>query len=164
MRGALRLRRARDQIGHTVHRRLQNIAHEVGYPGTARRFRVKINNKRRDNSGLVLTAMSREQDFERLEQRWRLPGAFQKVANLLLVPIRHCGNDRLLVLEVTIDQTDADTRLRTDIVHAGLVKSAFGKADQSGIKDLGTSIGNGICLGLRHNSWKMNERSFIVKS
>jgi hypothetical protein len=63
--------------------------------------------------------------------------------------IGHRGNDRLFVFEVAVDEADADTSFGTDVVHAGLMKSAFGKADYSGIKDLGTSIWVGrILLGL----------------
>ena len=93
--------------------------------------------------------MRGEQDFERLEQRRRLARAFQHFADLFLVPVGHRRNDRLFVFEIAIDQTDADPGFGADVVHAGLVKSAFGKADESGIKDLGTSIWIGrFYLGL----------------
>src|SRR6266550_976159 len=45
MRGAFRLWRARDQIGHAIHRRLQNVAHQIGHVWIARRFRVKIDDE-----------------------------------------------------------------------------------------------------------------------
>ena len=108
--------------------------------------------------------MSGEQDFERLEQRRRLFGALQHLGNLFLVAVRHCGNDRLFVFEIAIDQSDANPRFSTDIVHAGLVKTALGEANKSCIKDLATPIRNRICLGLWHRFGTMNERSFIVKS
>ena len=95
--------------------------------------------------------MRGEQNFKRLKQRLRLARAFQHVADFCLMAIRHRRNDRLFVFEIAIDQPDADAGFGTDVVHAGLVKAAFGKADQSGIKDLGTSIGAGrFYLGLRH--------------
>src|SRR6266513_3719880 len=107
--------------------------------------------------------MRGKQNLKRLEQRRRLPGALQHFANFLFVPVRHGGNDGFLIFEVTVDQADADPSFSTNIVHAGLVKSPLGKANQSGIKDLGTSIGIGrFYLGLRHKFGKMNERSFIV--
>src|SRR5436190_17455216 len=107
--------------------------------------------------------MRGKQDLKRLEQRRRLPGALQHFANFLFVPVRHGGNDGFFIFEVTVDQADADPSFSTNIVHAGLVKSPLGKANQSGIKDLGTSIGIGrFYLGLRHKFGKMNERSFIV--
>ncbi|MGH7982486.1 MAG: hypothetical protein ACREFF_04985 [Candidatus Udaeobacter sp.] len=63
--------------------------------------------------------------------------------------ISHCGNDSLFVFEVAVDEANADTSFTTDVVHAGLMKPAFGEADYSGIKDLGTSIWVGrILLGL----------------
>ncbi len=66
----------------------------------------------------------------------RLSCAFEHVADFFLMPVRHRGNDRLFVFEIAIDKANADAGFGTDVVHAGLVKSAFGKADQSGIKDL----------------------------
>ena len=73
--------------------------------------------------------MGGQQDFERLEQRRRLARAFQHFADLFLMAIRHRGNDRLFIFEVAINQADADAGFGTDVVHAGLMKSAFGKAD-----------------------------------
>ena len=136
MRGVLSFRRSRDQFGHTVHGRLQNIPNEIGHLRIARCFGVKIDYECGDNSRLVLTAMRGEQNFQRLKQRRRLLRAFQHFANFFLVAVRHRGNHRLFIFEVAIDQADADAGFGTDVVHAGLVKSAFGKADQSGIKDL----------------------------
>jgi len=52
----------------------------------------------------------------------------------------HRRNDCLLIFEIAIDQFDADPSLSADIVHAGLVKPAFGEADQRSFKDLGTPI------------------------
>ena len=86
--------------------------------------------------------MSGEQDFERLEQRRRLFGALQHFGNLSLVAIRHCGDDRLFVFEIAIDQPDADPGLSADVVHAGLVKTALGEANKSCIEDLTTPIWN----------------------
>src|SRR5205814_3677531 len=66
--------------------------------------------------------------------------------------------------KIAINQADADAGFGTDVVHAGLVKPALGKTNDSGIKYLGTSIGiSRFYLGLRHRFGKMNERSFIVK-
>jgi hypothetical protein len=108
--------------------------------------------------------MSGEQDFERLEQRRRLFGALQYFGDLSLVAVRHCGDDRLFVFEIAIDQPDADPGLSADIVHARLMKTTLGEANKGRIKDLTTPIWNGICWGLRHRIGTMNERSFIVKS
>ena len=75
--------------------------------------------------------------------------AFQNFANFFLMAVRHRGNHRFFVFEVPIDQTDANAGFGTDIMHAGLMKPAFGKADYSGIKDLRTSIWTGrFLLGL----------------
>jgi hypothetical protein len=151
VRGVLSFRRARDEFGDTVHSRLQHIAHQIRHRWIARCFGIKIDDERGDHSRLVLTAMRGEQNFERLKQRLRLARAFQHVADFCLVAIGHRRNDRLLVFEIAIDQPDADAGFGTNVVHAGLVKSAFGKADQSGIEDLGATIGIGrFYLGLRH--------------
>ena len=108
--------------------------------------------------------MSGEQDFERLEQRRRLFGALEDLGDLSLVAVRHCGDDRLFVFEIAIDQSDADSGLSADIVHAGLMKTALGEANKGCIEDLTTPIWSRICLGLGHRIGTMNERSFIVKS
>src|SRR5437667_7535423 len=79
------------------------------------------------------------------------------------MPIGHCGNNRILVLEIAINQTDAYPGFAADVVHAGLVEASFGEADQGGIEDLGASVLAGFYLRLRHDLGKMNERSFIVK-
>jgi hypothetical protein len=84
--------------------------------------------------------MSGEQDLERLEQGRRLFGALQYVGNLFLVTVRHCGNDRLFIFKIAIDQSDADPGLSADVVHAGLVKTALGEANKGGIQDLTPSI------------------------
>jgi hypothetical protein len=86
--------------------------------------------------------MSGEQNFERLEQRRRLFSALQHFGNLSFVAVRHCGNDRLFVFEIAIDQSDADPRLSANVVHAGLVKTAFGEANKGCIEDLATPIWN----------------------
>src|SRR5262249_14498078 len=49
-----------NKFSHAIHRGLQNIAHQIGHARIARCFRVKIDNERRDNSGLVFAAMGRE--------------------------------------------------------------------------------------------------------
>ena len=90
-----------------------------------------------------------KQDLERLEQARSLARAFQHLADLRFVPIGHCRNDSFLVFEVTIDQPNADPCLTADIMHAGLVKPAFGEADYGSLKDLGTPIPIGrVYLGL----------------
>ena len=108
--------------------------------------------------------MSGKQDFKRLKQRGRLFSALQHIGNLFLVAVRHCGDDGLFIFKIAVDQSDADPRLGADVVHAGLVKTALGEANKGCIQNLGTPIWNRICVGLRHRSEKMNERSFIVKS
>ncbi len=77
MRGALCFRRARDQIGHAVHRRLQNIADQIGDPRIARGLGVKIDNERRDHLRRIFATMRGEQNLKRLEQRRRLLRALE---------------------------------------------------------------------------------------
>jgi hypothetical protein len=50
--------------------------------------------------------------------------------------VGHGRDHGLFVLKIAIDQTDTDPGLGTDIVHAGLVKPALGKACYRGIQDL----------------------------
>ena len=59
---------------------------------------------------------------------------------LLLVFGRHRRDDLLLVLEVAIDKPDADPGLGADIVHAGLVETAFREAEHGRLKDLLSAI------------------------
>jgi hypothetical protein len=68
--------------------------------------------------------------------------------NFLFMPISNCGNDGVLVLEIAINEANADPSFGTDIVHAGRVKASFGEADQGGIENLGAPIGAGFYLGL----------------
>ena len=126
-------------------------------------FGKKIDHERGRNLRGVLAAVRGKKSFQRFEQIGRLMGPFQDLLNLFLVPIRHCRNNGLLILEIAIDQPDTDTGFGTNIVHAGLMKSAFRKANDGGIKDLRRPIQAGLCLGLGHGVGKMNERSFIVK-
>src|SRR5439155_20319159 len=118
----------------------QNIAHQIGYVRIARCFRVKVDNEGRDNSWLIFATMRGESDLKRLEQGRRLTGAFQDLMNFLLMPIGHCRNDRVFVLEIAINQTDTDPSLGANVVHAGLVKASLGEANQRGIENLGASI------------------------
>ena len=60
MRGTFCFRRAGDQISHTIHRRLQNIAYQIGYVRIARCFRVKVDNEGGDNSWLIFATMRGE--------------------------------------------------------------------------------------------------------
>src|SRR5260370_41278761 len=89
--------------------------------------------------------------------------ALQHFVDFFLMPVSHCRNDCVLVLEIAINKTNADPSLRADVVHTGLVEASLGEADQGGIEDLGASVGTRFYLGLRHRFEKMNERSFIVK-
>jgi len=75
-------------------------------------------------------------------------GALQDLMNFLFMPIGHCRNDRVFVLEIAINQTDTDPSLGADVVHAGLVKASLGEANQRGIENLGASIGARFYLGL----------------
>ena len=84
--------------------------------------------------------MRGEQNLERLEQRRRLSGALQHLTDLFLMPVRHCGNDRVLILEIAINQANTDPGLGADVVHAGLVKASLSEADQGRIENLGVSI------------------------
>src|ERR1700682_6303945 len=108
--------------------------------------------------------MRGEQDFERLQKRRGLPGALEDILDLLLMSIRHGGNDRLFVFEVTIDEPDTDAGFGADIVHARLMEASLGEANHRGLKDLSAAVRAGFQLILRHWAGKMNERSFIVKS
>jgi hypothetical protein len=56
------------------------------------------------------------------------------------VTVRHRGNDRLFIFKIAIDQSDADPGLSADVMHAGLVKTAFGEANKGCIQDLAPSI------------------------
>ena len=69
-----------------------------------------------------------------------MPRALQHLVNLLLMSIRHRPNHVLLIFEVAVDKTDADAGFGADIMHAGLVKSAFGEADHGRVENLGASI------------------------
>ncbi len=129
MRGALSFGRACDQIGHAVHRRLQNIADQIGDPRIARGLGVKIDNERRDHLRRIFATMRGEQNLKRLEQRRRLLRALEDLVNFLLMPIGHCGNDRILILEIAINQANTDPGLGADVVHAGLVKASLSEAD-----------------------------------
>src|SRR5215212_2091270 len=107
--------------------------------------------------------MGGKQYFERFEETWRLPGKLQKLLNFLFMLLRHGANDCLFILEVAIDEANADAGFSADIVHAGEVKSLPGEAKDRGIDDLGLTIGGGIVLEDGRHGGKMNERSFNVK-
>jgi len=68
------------------------------------------------------------------------------LADLFFMAISHRGNDRLFVFKVAIDQANADARLSTDVVHAGLVEATSGEAHEGGVKDLGPSVWDGFYL------------------
>jgi hypothetical protein len=140
MRRGLRFRCTRNQIRHPVHGRLQNVAHQIGHTRIARGLGIKIDDERRNYLRRVFATMCGEQDFHRLKQRWRLASALQYLADLFLMPIRHCGNDCFLVFEIAINQTNADPGLGGDVVHAGLVEASLGEADQGCIENLRASI------------------------
>ncbi len=140
MRSALSFRRACDQIGHAIHRRLQNVANQVCDALIARGLGVEIDNERRDHLRRVFATMRREQNLQRFKQRRRLLGALEDLMNFFFMPIGHCGNDRILVLEIAINQANADPSLCANVVHAGLVEASFGEADQGRIENLGVSI------------------------
>src|ERR1700731_2218604 len=107
--------------------------------------------------------MRPEQSLERRAKTWRLSRAFENFVNLFFMAVGHRRDDGLFVLEIPVDQTDADSSPGADIVHARLVKTAFGEARDRGIENLGWPVKNGVGLGLRHGGKTMNERSFIVK-
>ena len=136
----LRFWRACDQIGHAAHRCLQNVADQIGNTLIARGLGVKINNERRDHLRRVFATMRGEQNLKRLKQRRRLFRALQYFVDFFLVPVGHRGNDRVLVLEIAINQANADTGLGANVVHAGLVEASFSEADQGCIENLGASI------------------------
>ena len=140
MRAALRFRRACDQIGHTAHRCLQNVADQIGNTLIARGLGVKINNERRDHLRRVFATMRREQDLKRLKQRRRLLRALKDLMNFFFMPVSHCRNDRILILEIPINQANTYPGLGANVVHAGLVEASFGEADQGRIENLGASI------------------------
>jgi hypothetical protein len=58
------------------------------------------------------------------------------------VPIGHGRNHRFLILEVTVDQPNANSGLAADVMHAGLVKPALGEANKGCVEDLGAPIWN----------------------
>ena len=81
-----------------------------------------------------------------------MPGALEHVLDFVFVPVGHGRDDRLFVFEIAIDQADADACLGADIVHAGLVKAAFGETNHGGIEDLGAAIEGRFELGLGHGA------------
>ena len=107
--------------------------------------------------------MGGKEDFERFEQTRRLPGPFEKIVDLALVPVGHGRDDRLLVFKIAIDEAHTDPGLGTDIVHTGLVEATFGKTDHGRVEDLLAAIGGGLDTVVGHEVATMNERSFIVK-
>jgi hypothetical protein len=92
-----------------------------------------------------------------------LPGAFQNFLDFLFMPIGHGRNHGLFVLEIAIDQTDADPGFGADVVHARLVETTLGKARHGGVENLSRPIKDGVGLRVGHWAKTMNERSFIVK-
>ena len=70
--------------------------------------------------------------------------AFEHLMNFLFVTVGHRGNDRVFVFEIAVNQADADSGFGADIVHAGLMKAALGKACHSGLHDLLAAILSGI--------------------
>src|SRR6187551_817285 len=117
----------------------------------------------------MLTAMRREEHLERLEEGRSLASLLEQFPDLLLVLVGHGGNDGFLVFEIAIDQAHTDTGFGTDVVHARLVKAAFGEGDDGRFHDLVAPIDRAVS---RSKSWRhlglvgcgtMNERSFIVK-
>ena len=152
MHSALCFRRARDQVGHAIHRRLQNVAHQIGHVRIAGCFRVKIDDKCRDNLRRVFATMGGKQNLKRLEQIRSLSGALQDLLNFLFMPIGHCRNDRILVFEIAINEADADPSLSADVMHAGLVKPSLGEAHQRRVKNLGGPIEAMVYLGLSHEA------------
>ena len=93
-----------------------------------------------------------------------MAGTLDQIGNVFFVFGRERRDNFLLVLEVAIDQSDANPGLGTDIVHAGLVKAVLCEAEHGRLEDLLSAIKN--CAGAFRGHWKgtMNERSFIVKS
>src|SRR5439155_13924406 len=135
---------AHHQGGHTIDRRLANIADQLRDSRVARCFSKEIDNKGGSDSRLVFAAMGGEKNLERLEEAWCLARVLQHFLNLLFMLVRHRGNDGVLVLEIAINQADANASFRTDVVHAGLVKAALGEANQSSVEDLSSSIETGF--------------------
>ena len=56
------------------------------------------------------------------------------------MPLGHGSDDGLFVGEIAVDQPHADPGLGADVVHAGLVESALGEANDRGFEDLGAAV------------------------
>ena len=53
---------------------------------------------------------------------------------------RPLPRSRLLYFKMPVDQTDADSSFGADVVHARLMKSALGEADDGRLENLGPAI------------------------
>jgi len=146
----LNFRRARDQIGNAAPCRLANIPDQFGHARIARRFGEKIDHESGGNVGRIFGTMRGEKHLERFEQAGGLARAIENLMNLFLVPVGHSRNHVLLVLEIAINQADADPGFSADIVHARLVETALGKTRHRGIENLGRPVKDGVDLRLGH--------------
>ena len=146
-RRAVALRRTRDQVGHAVDRRSYDIADHLRDLRVARRFCIKIDNKSGLQLWRLLAAMGGEKNLKGLEQRRSLAGLLEQRADLFLVPIGHRRDDRFLVREVAVDQANADTSFRADIVHAGLVKPALRKRGDRRLQNLIAAVERKVVTG-----------------
>ena len=138
--GLLRFRRSRDQICHAIHGGLQNVADEVGHLRVTRRFGIQVHDKSGMKLGGVLATMRGKEDFQRLKQGGSSARPFEQCANLGFVMLRQCRDDCFFAAKVAVNQPDTDAGFGADVVHAGLVKAALGKAENRRTQDLGGAV------------------------
>ncbi len=146
------LRRAGDQVRHSVGLCFRNITHHFRDSRIPARLRKQIDHESGNDLRRMFAAMRSEEDLHRLEERRRLPGALDQIGNVLLMFGRERRDHLLLVLEVAIDKSDANPGLGADIVHAGLVKAALCEAEHGRLKNLLSAIKDGA--GAFRGHWK----------
>ena len=105
--------------------------------------------------------MRGEKDLEGFEQGRGLPGSLQDLGDLFLVFFSDGGNDFVLVSKITIDEADADAGFGADVVHGGLVKTRFGKADNGRVEDLPATIISGFAALARSGSRSTSVRARV---
>ena len=80
-----------------------------------------------------------------------MTGALEHFRNFSFVSVGHRSDDRFLILKIAIDQADTDASLGADVVHARLMKSVFGEANERSLEDLRSAIESGrFSDGVRH--------------
>ena len=149
MRRVLHLRSAADYFRHAGHSSFQYVPDETCDAWMAPGLGEKIDDKCAMELRLVFAAVSGEQNFQGIEERWRRAGPLEKIAEVFLMLLGEGGDNSFLARKIAIDQPDADAGFGANVVHARLVKAAFGEANHRSTKDLRPSIERAVGLG-RH--------------